>query len=213
MKRAQHRAYGYLQCPDRVKDCIQQWAEKSFGWKIEKDWITIMNGVCLSLCLFICLHFHHNLGISVALCINTFSHPGDGIVVLSPIYYPLTNLSEDNGRVVHRSSLKFNPETHRYEIDWDDFEAKLALPRTKIYINCSPHNPSGRLWTREELLRIGQLCLKHHVLIVSDEIHWDFALPIKDKDGKEPRHIPIASVSPEIADITRMLFSPVYLFH
>ena len=120
-------------------------------------------------------------------------------MVLSPIYYPLTNIPEDNGRIVRRSSLIFNEKTHRFEVDWADFEAKLALPRSKIFICCSPHNPSGRLWTREELERMGQLCLKHHVLIVSDEIHWDFALPIKDEHGSERRHVPIASISPEIA--------------
>ena len=138
----------------------------------------------------------------MALCIHAFTNPGDRIVVLSPIYFPLTNLPEDNGREAVRSTLLFNEKTHKFEVDWLDFESKLAQPNTKMFILCSPHNPCGRLWTREELTRMGELCLKHNVLIVSDEIHWDFAFPLTNPDGRTRRHIPIASISREIGDIT-----------
>ncbi|KAH7823908.1 Cystathionine beta-lyase [Monocercomonoides exilis] len=193
-KRAAHHAYGYPVAPKEVNECIRQWAAKCFNWDISTEWISHSPGVCGS----------------VAASIQAFTQPGDRIVVLSPIYFPLTNLPEDNGREAVRSSLIFDDKTRKWNINWDDFERKISLPRVKMFILCNPHNPTGRMWTREELTRLGELCLKHEVLIVSDEIHWDFALP---REGSTPMHVPIASISPELSRNTLTFSAPSKTFN
>ncbi|KAA6380585.1 MAG: Cystathionine beta-lyase [Streblomastix strix] len=203
MKRASHPVYGYPSAPKAVNEAIQHWIKSRFNWDIQISWITLSPGVCTSM----------------AIAIQAFSQPGDIIVTSSPIYFPCTNIPEDNGRRVLHSKLIFNDETKKFEINFKDLEAKLGQPNVKIYLLVSPHNPAGRIFTRDELLKIAELCLKNKVTIISDEIHWDFDFPLDDEDKKEgesvrySRHIPLASLSKEISDNTILLSAPSKTFN
>ena len=130
--------------------------------------------------------------------------PGDKIIIQQPVYNRFAELIEENGRHIANNPLVLQDGT--YSIDFEDLEQKVKDPRATMMILCNPHNPTGRVFTEEELLRIGDLCLKHHVLIVSDEIHQDIVY-------KGHRHISIASLSPELAQNTITCFSPGKTFN
>lgn len=149
--------------------------QRRHHWTIEKEWLVLLPGVVTA--------------INVA--VRAFVKPGEKIAILTPVYYPFKKTIEACGCMTVTSSL-INQEGV-YSINFDDLEAKLADPEVKMLIFCSPHNPIGRVWTKAELMRVGELCLKHDVLIVSDEIHFDLILP-----GYE--HTVFASLSPELSD-------------
>ncbi|KAK2959554.1 putative Cystathionine beta-lyase PatB [Blattamonas nauphoetae] len=200
-KRAEYPVFGYTMMKPDMGESVKSWCKRRFDWEVDLDWISFSTGVCPSL----------------AIALRALGHPGDNVVLLSPVYYPMTSIPEANGFHVLRSPLSFSKETDQWEVDWADLEAKLALPSTTQFILCNPHNPCGRKWTRSELERMGQLCVKHSVNILSDEIHWDFVLPELDSEGKivpsTTKHVPIASVSDEIADITVTLSAPSKTFN
>ena len=132
------------------------------------------------------------------------SHPGDNIVIQTPCYPPFTDLSEHNGRHLLRNELIL--KDGRYEIDFEDFEAKVKDPRTKLFILCNPQNPTGRVFSREELIRLGELCLKYHVTVLSDEIHSDLVY-------SGHKHIPFASISKEFEQNTISFMNPSKTFN
>lgn len=129
---------------------------KHFNWHVEQEWLIKTPGVVFAL----------------AMAVKAFTHEGDGVLVQQPVYYPFTEVIRDNGREVVNSSLIL--VNGHYEIDFADLEEKLADPKVKLMFLCSPHNPVGRVWSREELQKVGDLCLKYNVITVSDEIHSDF---------------------------------------
>ncbi len=146
---------GYTRPGEEYFDAIRSWVGSRHGWEIERDWILPTVGT-LPL---------------INIAVQSFTEPGDGIIVQPPVFYPIPNGVENNGRIAMRNPLLYR--NGRYEIDFDDFEAKAADPRCKMIILCSPHNPVGRVWTTEELQRIGDICRRHDLLIVSDELHAD----------------------------------------
>ena len=170
-----HRILGYTDAGEDYYTETVNWMQRRHHWTIEKDWLVLLPGVVTA--------------INVA--VRAFVKPGEKIAILTPVYYPFKKTIEACGCTAVTSSL-INQEGV-YSINFDDLEAKLADPEVKMLIFCSPHNPIGRVWTKAELTRIGQLCLKHDVLIVSDEIHFDLILP-----GHE--HTVFASLSPELSD-------------
>jgi cystathionine beta-lyase len=130
--------------------------------------------------------------------------PGDRIIMLTPVYYPFFEAAQRNGIGVSASQLIYRNQ--RYEIDFDDFEKKAKEPEVKMFYFCSPHNPGGRLWTREEIERLGMICIENGIIIVSDEIHSDLLMP-----GE--RHIVTASVSREISDNSITFIAPSKTFN
>ena len=173
-KANEHGIYGYTSRPLSYYQAIIDWMEKRHNWKIKKDWIAYSPGVVPAL----------------SLIIRAFCQPGDKVIVQPPVYYPFFRVIENNGCHIVNNPLKLNNK--KYSIDWEDLERKVDDPRVKILIFCSPHNPVGRVWQREELIILGEICLKHNIIVVSDEIHADILF-------KGYRHIPFASISPAFA--------------
>ncbi|AEX85871.1 cystathionine beta-lyase [Marinitoga sp. 1135] len=185
-KRIDHGVFGYTYEPKSLKENIINWLEYKHSWKVKKDWILSEHGVIPSLNFSIML----------------FTKPKDNILIQTPVYPPFMSSVKNNNRnlLINELVLKNN----KYEIDFEDLEEKLK--NSKMFILCSPHNPVGRVWTKEELEKIGELCIKHDVLIVSDEIHADLVF-------KNSKHIPIASLSDEIAERTITLMAPSKTFN
>lgn len=157
-RRAEHRTYGYAYpSPEYLQACVD-WQKRRNGWDIRPDWILYTPGVNMAL-----------------VCgIELYTQPGDRVIVQSPVYYPYYDYIRRTGREV-----AFNPLVERegrYEMDFDALERLARDPRTKFMILCSPHNPVGRCWTREELERVGRICLEHGVMLAVDEIHGDLIL-------------------------------------
>ncbi len=164
-KRAAHPLYGYTVYPERYFDAIQGWMKKRFDWHIDKQWIVPCYGVVPSM----------------TFAIKAYSNEGDGIVIQSPIYPPFASSVKRKKRTLHDNVLV--EKNGRYEIDFEDLEAKLKI--SKMFLFCSPHNPTGRVWDEAELEKIIDLCLKYDVVLVSDEIHADLVY--------EKKHHSIAS--------------------
>jgi cystathionine beta-lyase len=173
-KANEHGIYGYISRPLSYYQAIIDWMEKRHNWKIKKDWITYSPGVVPAL----------------SLIIRAFCQPGDKVIVQPPVYYPFFRVIENNGCHIVNNPLKLSNK--KYFIDWEDLERKVDDPRVKLLILCSPHNPVGRVWQKEELIILGEICLKHNILVISDEIHADILF-------KGYRHTPFASISPAFA--------------
>ncbi|WP_337018595.1 MalY/PatB family protein [Oceanobacillus massiliensis] len=187
IKRAEHGIYGYTVIDDDVSGSIINWLEKRHQWSINKTWLSYSPGVVTS------LH----------MAVQAFTEPGDRVLIQTPVYNPFYNVITEHDRIVVKNPLK-NVDNY-YTIDFDDFEEKLKTG-VKAFILCSPHNPVGRVWKKEELLEIARLCLKYDVIILSDEIHSDLIFP-----GQ--KHYPIASLSEEIANQTITCMAPSKTFN
>jgi len=173
-KAAEHGIYGYTSRPDSYYQAIIDWMEKRHNWKVKKDWLVFSPGVVPAL----------------SFIIRAFTQPGDKVVVQPPVYYPFFRVIENNGCRIVNNPLKLS--NRKYFMDYDDLERKVDDPRVKLLILCSPHNPVGRVWQKEELIILGEICLKQNVIIVSDEIHADILF-------KGYKHAPFASISPAFA--------------
>ena len=143
--------------------------------------------------------------------VKAFTDPGDAILIQNPVYYPFTNIIRDNDRRVVDNTLIYEKTAGQsgdngYRIDFEDFERKLEQEHIKLFILCNPHNPVGRVWTAEELQQLGEICLRHHVIVVSDEIHNDFVYP-----GYE--HTVFATVDPRFAEFTVTCTAPSKTFN
>ena len=188
-RKAEEGIYGYTwhKHPDYY-NAIKSWMKRRHNWEIEDDWIVYSPGIVPA----------------IKAIIRNFTNPGDKIIIQSPVYYPFFSAIESNGRHVSNNQLIY--ANNRYEIDFEDFEEKAKDPLCKMFILCSPHNPVSRVWTKEELQRIGDICLANDVIVVSDEIHNDLILP-----GYE--HTIFSKLSKEIEDITIMCTAPSKTFN
>lgn len=171
-KTAEFGMWGYTWWGKPYADAVKHWLSTRHGWDIQQDWIVQTNGVVQGLYA----------------SVRAYTQPTDSVLLLTPVYYPFYRAVNLNGRKVVECPLKL--ENGRYVIDFDDFEEKAK--QCKMFILCSPHNPVGRVWSGEELRRLGDLCLKHHVLVISDEIHCDLVQP-------PFRHVPFASLGERYA--------------
>lgn len=142
---------------------------------------------------------------AIAVAVNALTEKGDAIMIQQPVYYPFSEVIEDNNRKLVDNTLVYNPQDNRYYIDFEDFENKIVANNVKLFLLCNPHNPVSRVWSKEELIKIGEICLKHNVLVLSDEIHQDFTFV-----GK---HYIFASLKPEFEDITLTFTSPSKTFN
>ncbi|WP_405388482.1 MalY/PatB family protein [Peribacillus muralis] len=187
IERLNHPIFGYTVPADTVFTEIQNWLKQRHSWQIDKEWISFSSGVVSA----------------IGTTIQAFTSPGDKILLQSPVYTPFFDMIKNNDREVVNSPLLL--EDGSFTIDFTDFEDKLKSG-VKLFLFCSPHNPGGRVWTKDELLRIGELCEKYDVIIVSDEIHADLYLSTS-------RHYPIGSLSKKLADLTVTLMAPSKTFN
>jgi len=187
-KIAKHNIYGYTYIDDEYISLVQNWYSNRMSWNIKKEEI-----LCVPSVMF---------GISAA--IRALTKVGDSVLISQPVYYPFMDIVTSNNRKLVVSPLVFNGK--KYEINFKDFEAKIKQNKVKMYILCSPHNPVSRVWTKQELLSIAKICIKHNVIIVSDEIHSDFIY-----DGY--KHYPISSLSKQIEQNTITAIAPTKTFN
>ena len=141
---------------------------------------------------------------ALAMAVRALTQPGDSVLIQPPVYYPFYSVVRDNERKLVESELIFRDG--RYAVDFADFEQKIVRHRVKLFLLCSPHNPVGRVWTREELERIGRICKEHGVFVVSDEIHCDFAFP-------EHPHTPFLTANPDLAEQSVVCTAPSKTFN
>lgn len=184
----EHGIFGYSDTKQDYYKAVAGWFSEHFGWQTEPQWLVKTPGVVFAL----------------AMAVRALTKPGDAVLIQPPVYYPFFSVIRDNDRKVTESPLVY--ENGHYFIDFDDVEKKITEQQVKLFILCSPHNPVCRVWTREELTRLGQICRRHDVCIVSDEIHCDFAFP-------DHPHTVFLSANPDLADRTIVCTAPSKTFN
>lgn len=184
--RAAHGFFGYQKGSPELADLVVERVGTRYNWEISADDIEFSPGLIPSL----------------SMIARMIGQPGDQVLLQPPVYFPFIIVTEKAERVANfaqLTQLQVNDSEIQYEIDFDAFEAAIT-PQTKLFILCNPHNPVGRVYTRAELERMAEICLRHDLIICSDEIHADLIL--------EGEHIPIASIAPEVAARTLTLMAP-----
>ncbi len=151
-----HGIFGYTETKDDYFEAVRNWFERHFSWSPEKEWLVKSPGVVAA----------------IVTAIRAFTKVGESVLIQQPVYYPFMNTVHNNKRKLVVNQLVY--KNNRYTIDFDDFENKIVSEKVRLFLLCSPHNPVGRVWTEEELTKMGAICLKHDVIVVSDEIHCDF---------------------------------------
>jgi len=188
-KEAEGCVYGYnWHGTPKYLDAVTGWMNRRHQWKVDPKWIVYSPGIVPA----------------INMMVQTFSNIGDKIIVQPPVYYPFFSAVTANGRKLSLNQL--HCENQKYTFDFEDFEEKAKDPLTKIFILCSPHNPVGRVWTREELKKLGDICLEHDIMIISDEIHHDLVLP-----GN--RHTVFSTISEEFEQKTIVCTAPSKTFN
>lgn len=185
---AQHGIFGYSDSQEAYFDAIYNWYKKRFNWEIKESWLVKTPGVVYA----------------ISTAIRALTDPGDGVIIQQPVYYPFFDSVKTNNRKLVNNPLVY--ENGRYHIDFNDFEAQIVAHKVKLFILCNPHNPVGRVWTREELIRLGDICVKHNVVVISDEIHGDFTFG-------ENKHLVFTSLKPEYLENTIICTAPSKTFN
>lgn len=187
-KRVAHGIFGYTRVPDEYYDAVTSWFARRHGWTIDREWMIYTSGVVPA----------------VSAVIKALTEPGDNVLVQTPVYNCFFSSIRNNGCFIVQSPLLRKGDT--YEMDFDDLERKVADPRTKVMLLCNPHNPVGRVWTRDELSRLGNICISNGVTVVSDEIHCELVYP-----GYE--YTPFASLSEAFLHRSVTCLSPSKAFN
>ena len=180
--------FGYSFLGDGYFEAVRNWFKTRFDWEVERDWLITTPGVVFAL----------------STAVRAATEPGDAVLVQPPVYYPFFQVVNNNSRKLVESEMIY--ENGRYTIDFEDFEKKIVENNVKLYILCSPHNPVCRVWTVEELRKLALICKKHGVVVISDEIHCDFAFP-------EYPHVPFVKACPEMMDQTIICTAPSKTFN
>lgn len=180
--------YGYSIPKDSYYDAVMKWMEQRHHWKTKKEWIVKTPGVVFA----------------IANAIRALTKEGDAVIIQTPVYYPFGKMVQENNRTLIDSPLILN--NGRYVMNLADFEEKIVAHSVKLFILCNPHNPVGRVWSKEELQAIGEICLKHGVYVVSDEIHHDFIYP-----GQE--HFVFVNLDERFAQMTLTCTAPSKTFN
>ncbi|MCL2220957.1 MAG: pyridoxal phosphate-dependent aminotransferase [Oscillospiraceae bacterium] len=188
MKQTQHGIFGYFHTDESYSGTLQNWFLRRHNWHIEHDWLIKLPGVVSA----------------IHLAIMAFTEPDESVIIQQPVYYPFMSAVSSTGRrlVVNQLALK----NGRYEIDFNDFEQQIISSNVKVFVLCNPHNPVGRVFTREELMRLGDICLRHNVIVIADEIHQDFIY-----DGHQ--HLVFAGLDSRLSDITVTCTAPTKTFN
>ena len=183
-----HGIFGYSDVKADYYEAAAAWFAERLSWRPRPEWLVRTPGVVFA----------------AAMAVRGLTEPGDGVLIQPPVYYPFYSVIRDNDRRIVENELIYRDG--RYTIDFEDFERKLVEEKVRLFLLCSPHNPVGRVWTLEELRRLGGLCQKHGVWVVSDEIHCDFTYP------GHPHHI-FPKAVPELADRTVVCTAPSKTFN
>ena len=186
--RVEHGIFGYTRVPDSYYDAVTGWFMRHHGWKMNREWIIYTSGVVPA----------------VSAVIKALTVPGDKVLVQTPVYNCFFSSIRNNGCKMVSSPLVFAGNT--YTIDYEDLECKAADPKVKVMLLCNPHNPAGRVWKWEELVRIGEICIRHGVTVVSDEIHCELVFP-------GHRYTPFASISEDFLWHSVTCLSPSKAFN
>ena len=157
-KRVDHGIFGYTDPLDDYFEALNHWYSTRYGFTIEPEWVTLGAGLVY--------------GVHIA--VQAFTKPGDGVMVMQPVYYPFSEAIKQNGRKLVNNQLHYDG---KYSIDFEDMEKKVKEENVKVLIFCSPHNPVGRVWTKEEIQKVADICLENGVVMFVDEIHADFIFP------------------------------------
>lgn len=188
-KRVAHGIFGYTLVPDTYYEAIINWFSRRHQWQIEQNWILYTSGVVPAL----------------SCTLKAITMPGEKVLVQTPVYNCFFSSIQNNGCEIIENELK-RVGNYTYEIDFDDFERKCADEKTTAFILCNPHNPAGRVWKKEELERMNDICLRHGVKVIADEIHCELVMP-----GSQ--YIPFASISEACRDNCVTLNSPTKAFN
>ncbi|MFP4017207.1 MAG: MalY/PatB family protein [Halanaerobiales bacterium] len=191
-ERINHGIFGYTEPGDELNQVVVDWVKKRYGWETSPEWLVYISGVVPAV----------NVAVKSFAQSKSAAEQRSGVIVQPPVYYPFFSAVKNNGAKVIENQLIYKGD--QYNIDFNDLEKKLAV--ADLIILCSPHNPTGRVWNLEELERIGELCLKYDVRIVSDEIHSDLVY-------SGHKHIPIASLSNDLARNTITMIAPSKAFN
>ena len=183
-----HGVFGYSESEEHYFEAVQNWMERHYNWHVKESWMTKTPGIVFAL----------------AMAVKAYTQENDAVLIQPPVYYPFKEVVEDNHRRLVNNTLVLGGDG-TYTIDYEDFEKKIIEENVKLFILCNPHNPVGRVWTREELIRLGEICQKYQVKVVSDEIHADFVF--------KGKHQVFAAISREFADFTITCTSPSKTFN
>lgn len=183
-----HGVFGYSESEEHYFEAVQNWMERHYNWHVKESWMTKTPGIVFAL----------------AMAVKAYTQENDAVLIQPPVYYPFKEVVEDNHRRLVNNTLVLGGDG-TYTIDYEDFEKKIVEENVKLFILCNPHNPVGRVWTKEELERLGDICLKHGVFVVSDEIHADFVF--------ERKHTVFSEVKEAYRDISMICTSPSKTFN
>ena len=183
-----HGVFGYSESEEHYFGAVQNWMERHYNWHVKESWMTKTPGIVFAL----------------AMAVKAYTQENDAVLIQPPVYYPFKELVEDNHRRLVNNTLVLGGDG-TYTIDYEDFEKKIIEENVKLFILCNPHNPVGRVWTKEELERLGDICLKYGVFVVSDEIHADFVF--------ERKHTVFSEVKEAYRDISMICTSPSKTFN
>lgn len=187
-EQATHGIYGYSETKEEYFEIVKNWMERQYDWQVDIRWLVKTPGIVFAL----------------AMAVKAYTEPGDAVMIQQPVYYPFSEVILDNGRRLIDNTLK-QDASGKYQIDFADLEKKIEAEHVKLFFLCNPHNPVGRAWTREELEQLGDICQRHNVIVVSDEIHADFTY--------EGKHLVFAAIKPEFAEFTITCTSPTKTFN
>ena len=189
-RRVARGIFGYTRVPEAYYEAVCRWFKKRHGWHINREHINYTSGVVPA----------------VSAVIKALTLPGDQVIVQGPVYNCFFSSIRNNGCEMVSNSLIYNKEELRYEIDFDDLERKLKHERARLMLLCNPHNPGGRVWTRDELTRVAELCRKYGVRVVSDEIHCELTL-------YDNEYVPFGSLPDELSRDSITCCSPSKAFN
>lgn len=187
-RRVEHGIFGYTRVPDSYYEAVTGWFARRHGWAIDRGWMLYTSGVVPA----------------ISAVIKALTRPGDKVLVQTPVYNCFFSSIRNNGCGMVASPLV--PVGNTYVMDYDDLEQKLSDPQVKVMLLCNPHNPVGRVWKREELVRLGDMCIRHGVTVVSDEIHCELVFP-------GHRYTPFASISEKFLQHSVTCLSPSKAFN
>lgn len=188
LKQTEHGIFGYSEVQEEYFEAVKQWMKSHHDWNIEENWLIKTPGIVFAL----------------AMAVKAFTDGGEGVMIQQPVYYPFNEVIVDNGRKLVSNTL-IQDEYGKYRIDFEDFEENIVSEKIKLFFLCNPHNPVGRVWSEDELTRLGDICYKHGVIVVSDEIHGDFVF-----HGK---HHVFANLKEEYKEISVIATSPSKTFN
>ena len=199
VERVKHGIFGYSEVQTQYFEIVRDWMKRHHDWDVNERWLIKTPGVVFAL----------------AMAVKAYTEPGEGVLIQQPVYYPFSEVIEDNGRNIVSNNLYLG-EDNRYHIDFEDFERKIVDEKIKLFLFCSPHNPVARVWSEEELIKLGDICVKHNVVVVSDEIHNDFIFKGKHtvfaKLKKEYEDISVTCTAPsKTFNLASMLISNIFI--